>query len=257
MGLIFDKVGIPVQTGVSGNIQWPVMGSIEAEIQGETEDLTDQTIDFSKIAAKRVRLGISTEISNQAITDNYTDLVSLVQGQLQAGVRRTLNRVTFSHQNFTSDLHGPFAGAKATGAFAGAVPTYKELIAMKGAVATTGVEMVGFCFVMSEAMKAALEATPIDAGSGRMVVENNTIGGYPVYCTQYINYGSSKEKANEEYVAAGCFGYLAANQHGEVRLIVDPYTKSKKDVVVLTINTDWSLTTLRKEAFALYKNTPA
>lgn len=257
MGLIFDKVGIPVQTGVSGNIQWPVMGSIEAEIQGETEDLTDQTIDFSKIAAKRVRLGISTEISNQAITDSYTDLVSLVQGQLQAGVRRTLNRVTFSHQNFTSDLHGPFAGAKATGAFAGAVPTYKELIAMKGAVATTGVEMVGFCFVMSEAMKAALEATPIDAGSGRMVVENNTIGGYPVYCTQYINYGSDKEKANEEYVAAGCFGYLAANQHGEVRLIVDPYTKSKKDVVVFTINTDWSLTTLRKEAFALYKNTPA
>lgn len=106
-------------------------------------------------------------------------------------------------------------------------------------------------------MKAALEATPIDAGSGRMVVENNTIGGYPVYCTQYINYGSSKEKANEEYVAAGCFGYLAANQHGEVRLIVDPYTKSKKDVVVFTINTDWSLTTLRKEAFALYKNTAA
>lgn len=257
MGLIFDKVGIPVQTGVSGNIQWPVMGSIEAEIQGETEDLTDQTIDFSKIAVKRVRLGISTEISNQSITDNYTDLVSLVQGQLQAGVRRTLNRVTFSHQNFTSDLHGPFAGAKATGTFAGAVPTYKELIAMKGAVATTGVEMVGFCFVMSEAMKAALEATPIDAGSGRMVVENNAIGGYPVYCTQYINYGPSKEKANEEYVAAGCFGYLAANQHGEVRLIVDPYTRSKKDVVVLTINTDWSLTTLRKEAFALYKNTAA
>lgn len=257
MGLIFDKVGIPVQTGVSGNIQWPVMGSIEAEIQGETEDLTDRTIDFSKIAAKRVRLGISTEISNQAITDSYTDLVSLVQGQLQAGVRRILNRVTFSHQDFTGDLHGPFAGERATGTFAGAVPTYKELIAMKGAVAATGVEMVGFCYVMSEAMKAALEATPIDAGSGRMVVENNTIGGYPVYCTQCINYGSSEENANEEYVAAGCFGYLAANQHGEVRLIVDPYTKSKKDVVVLTINTDWSLTTLRKEAFALYKNTPS
>ena len=29
MGLIFDKVGIPVQTGVSGNIQWPVMGSVD------------------------------------------------------------------------------------------------------------------------------------------------------------------------------------------------------------------------------------
>lgn len=257
MGLIFDKVGIPVQTGVSGNIQWPVMGSVEAEIQGETSELTDQTIDLSKIAAKRVRLGMSISVSNQAITDSYTDLVSLIQGQLRAGLQRVLNRVIFSHQNFTSDLHGPFVGAKATGAFAGAVPTYKELIAMKGAVAATGVEMVGFCFVMSEAMKAALEATPIDAGSGRMVVENGAIGGYPVFCTEYINYGSSKEKADVEYVAAGCFGYLPTNQHGEVRLIIDPYTQAKKDVVVFTLNSDWSITTLRKEAFALYKTAGA
>lgn len=257
MGLIFDKVGIPVQTGVSGNIQWPVMGSVEAEIQGETSELTDQTIDLSKIAAKRVRLGMSISVSNQAITDSYTDLVSLIQGQLRAGLQRVLNRVTFSHQKFTSDLHGPFADAKATGTFAGAVPTYKELIAMKGAVASTGVEMVGFCFVMSEAMKAALEATPIDAGSGRMVVENGAIGGYPVFCTEYINYGSDKQKANVEYVAAGCFGYLPTNQHGEVRLIIDPYTQAKKDVVVFTLNTDWSITTLRKEAFALYKTTGA
>ena len=126
-----------------------------------------------------------------------------------------------------------------------------------GAVAATGVEMVGFCFVMSEAMKAALEATPIDAGSGRMVVENGAIGGYPVFCTEYINYGSSKEKADVEYVAAGCFGYLPTNQHGEVRLIIDPYTQAKKDVVVFTLNSDWSITTLRKEAFALYKTAGA
>lgn len=257
MGLIFDKVGIPVQTGVSGNIQWPVMGSVEAEIQGETSELTDQTIDLSKIAAKRVRLGMSISVSNQAITDSYTDLVSLIQGQLRAGLQRVLNRVTFSHQKFTSGLHGPFADAKATGTFAGAVPTYKELIAMKGAVASTGVEMVGFCFVMSEAMKAALEATPIDAGSGRMVVENGAIGGYPVFCTEYINYGSDKAKTDVEYVAAGCFGYLPTNQHGEVRLIIDPYTQAKKDVVVFTLNSDWSITTLRKEAFALYKTTGA
>ena len=79
MGLIFDKVGIPEQTGVSGNIQWPVMGSVEAEIQGETLELTDQTIDLSKIAAKRVRLGMSNSVSYQAFTDSYSDLVSLIQ----------------------------------------------------------------------------------------------------------------------------------------------------------------------------------
>lgn len=257
MGLIFDKVGIPVQTGVTGDIQWPVLGSVEAEIKGETEALTDQDIDLSKINAKHVRLGISIKISNQAINDSYTDLVSLVQSQIRAGLNRTLNRVIFSHQNFTSDLHGPFAGAKASGAFAGATPTYKELLEMKGKIASTGVEMIGFCYIMSEAMKAALEATPVDAGSGRMIIENGAIAGYPVFCTEYINYGSSKEKADVEYVAAGCFGYLPTNQHGEVRMIFDPYTQAKNDVIVITMNADWSITTLRKEAFALYKTAGA
>lgn len=252
MGLIFDKVGIPVQTGVSGNLQWPVLGSVEATIKGETVELTDESLDLSKINAKHVRLGITIPVSNQAINDSYTDLVSLIQGQLKAGLSRTLNRVTFSHENFTSDLHGPFAGAKAKGTFADATPTYKELLGMKGALAGTGVEMNGFCYVMSEAMKATLEATPIDAGSGRMVIENGSINGYPVFTTEYINYGSDKAKANVEYIAAGCFGYLAANQHGEVRLIVDPYTRAKDDVVQITLNADWSLTTLRAEAFALY-----
>ena len=253
MGLIFDKIGIPIQTGVTGNLQWPVMGGGEAEILGETEELSDSTVDFSKINAVKTRVGVSFTVTNQAINDSDVDLVALIQQEARQRIRRVLNRVMFSHQNFTGNFHGPFAGAKAQGTFAGAVPTYKELLEMKGKVAETGVEMEGFCYVMSETMKATLEATPIDAGSGRMVIENGTIAGYPVFTTAYINYGSDKSKADVQYVAAGVYTYLAVNQYGELRMVVDPYTKAKKDEVVITLNSDWSMTTLRSEAFALYK----
>ena len=255
MGLIFDKIGISIETGVTGNLQWPVMGSGEAEILGETEELSDSTVDFSKINAVKTRMGVSFTVTNQAINDSDVDLVALIQAEARQRIRRVLNRVMFSHQNFTSNFHGPFAGANAQGTFAGATPTYKELLAMKGAVAESGVEMDGFCFVMSETMKAALEATPIDAGSGRMVIENGRIAGYPVFTTAYINYGSNKEKADVEYIAAGVYTYLAVNQYGALRMVVDPYTKAKKDEVVITLNSDWSMTTLRQEAFALWKTT--
>lgn len=255
MGLIFDKIGVPLQTGVTGNLQWPVMGGGEAEILGETEELSDSTVDFSKINAVKTRMGVSFTVTNQAINDSDVDLVALIQQEARQRIRRVLNRVMFSHQDFTGDFHGPFAGAMAQGTFAGAVPTYKELLEMKGKVAETGVEMDGFCYVMSETLKAALEATPIDAGSGRMVIENGRIAGYPVFTTAYINYGSDKRKADVEYVAAGVYTYLAVNQYGELRMVVDPYTKAKKDEVVITLNSDWSMTTLRKEAFALYKTT--
>lgn len=253
MGLIWDKVGIAVETGVIGDISWPMMGSVEASILGEKETLTDTGVDLSNIKPKKERVGITIPITYQAINDTNSNLLGIIQTQARMGITRLLNRVVFSHQNFTSSFHGPFAGASASGTFAGKVPTYAELLAMKGKVAATGVEMSGFCFVMSENMKAILEATPIDAGSGRMIIENGTIKGYPVFTTEYINYGSDKSKANVEYIAAGCFGYLAANQYGDLRIVVNPYSRAKDDIVEVTINGDWSLTTLRSEAFALYK----
>lgn len=253
MGLIWDKVGIQVETGVIGDISWPVMGSVEASVVGEKAELTDTGIDLSSIKPKKERVGITIPITYQAINDTNSNLLGIIQTQARMGITRLLNRVAFSHQNFTSTFHGPFAGGKTQGSFAGSVPTLKELMEMKGKVAATGVEMSGFCFVMSENMKAILEATPIDAGSGRMIIENGTIKGYPVFTTEYINYGSDKSKAAVEYVAAGCFGYLAANQYGDLRIVVNPYSRAKDDIVEVTINGDWSITTLRNEAFALYK----
>lgn len=253
MGLIFDKLGIPVETGVVGDISWPIMGSVEATILGEKAALTDTGIDLTNLKPKKERLGIKIPVTYQAINDTNSNLLSIIQTQARMGITRLLNRVTFSHQNFTSTFHGPFAGASASGTFAAKVPTYAELLAMKGKVAATGVEMVGFCYVMSENMKSILEATPIDAGSGRMIIENGTIKGYPVFTTEFINYGSNKEKAGVEYIAAGCFGYLALNQYGDLRIVVNPYSRAGEDIVEVTINGDWSLTTLRPEAFALYK----
>lgn len=255
-GLIYGEVGIPVQTGVVGNIQWPILGSVEAEIVGETVELTDKTLDLSKINAKAVRIGISFTVSNQAINNSDVDLVALIQNQARMGMARTLNRVAFSHENFTGDFHGPFAGAKAQVTFAGDTPTLKELLALKGSVAGEGIQMIGFCYVMSEAMKAKLEGTSVDAGSGKMIIENGRVAGaYPVFTTEYINYGASGSKAGVEYIAAGVFAYLPLNQHGELRMVVDPYTQAKKDCVVITLNSYWSMTTLRKEAFALGKTT--
>ena len=251
-GLIHDKVGIPIETGVVGDIQWPVLGAVEATVKGEKESLADTGIDMSKVVAKKVRVGITIPVSGSAITSTSTNLLGLIQSQAGKGIVRLLNRVIFSHQNFTSDFHGPFAGAKAQIAFAGAVPTYKELLQMKGKVMGEGVEPVGFCYVMSENMKSILEATPIDAGSGRMIVENGAINGYPVFTTEFINYGSNKQKAEDvEYIGAGCWGYLPVNQYDELRVIVDPYSRAKDDIVQITINGNWSITTLRTQAFAL------
>lgn len=257
MGLIYDKLGIQVATGVKGNIQWPVLDTAaEVSVGGELDNAADKTLDFSKITATPVKLGISISVSNEAINDEAFDLVGCITSQMNKAVGRVLNQrvLALAAPSAKANFAGPLVAiATATGstglakqkvAFATAgTPTYKELKAMKGKVLGTGAQMAGFCYVMDAAMFSQLEATPKDAGSGRFVIEGGKIDGDLVFLTGDTAYAGK--------VVAGCFGYVALNQHGETHFIVDPYTQAKKNVTVFTLNGDWSLTTIKNVPFSV------
>lgn len=248
-GLIWGSVGMKVQTGVKGNILWPYStSSVEVEEVGETVALTDKDIDFDKINAVPYRSGITIAVSNEAIDDAEFDLLAYIQTQMTLAVQRYLNKKTFSFANFTG-LKGPFAGKTKQTAMN---LSYSALKAGKAAIAATGVKMDGFAYVVSAAGRALLETTPKDAGSGRFIMENGTIDGDPVFETEYINTKTDGTQDSTEHLGMGVFSYLAANQHGQVRLVVDPYSMAAKGMVKITLNTRWSETTLREQAFAIY-----
>lgn len=270
-GLILSKVGLPLMTGLAGDYVWPTVGSIEAEVAGEAVELTDKDVDFDKIKPEPQRVGVTIKITNQTI--NQTDGVAyeVVRQQLPQAVARVLNKRMFGTDTTVTDkLVGPFhAIAKTTAVaintlttkakrkaatyiqFAGEIPTYKELILMKSIVLLKGVEASAMCYVMDEYTKGELESTPRDAGSGRMIIENGMINGIPVFCTNYINDDTNT------FVGFGCWAYEPLQQFGDQRFIIDPYTLAKSDSVRLTLNGDWSMTSLRKEAFVLGKCTVA
>ena len=248
-GLIWGQVGMKVQTGVKGNILWPYStSSVEVDEVGETVALTDKDIDFDKINAVPYRSGITIAVSNEAIDDAEFDLLGYVQAQMTLAVQRYLNKKTFSFANFTG-LKGPFAGKTKQTAM---TLSYSALKAAKAAIAATGVKMDGFAYIVSSAGKALLETTPKDAGSGRFIMENGTVDGDPVFVTEYINTKTDGTQDSTEHLGMGVFSYLAANQHGQVRLVVDPYSMAAQGMVKITFNTRWSETTLREQAFAIY-----
>ena len=265
-GLILGQLGLPVMTGLAGDYVWPVCGNIEAEIAGEAVELTDKKIDFTKIKPNPQRVGVSVTVTSQTICKTNGVAYQVVMQQLPQAMARALNKAVLGTDAVNHQLVGPFSTlAMETGVaiaslktkeqkkgaylinFAGELPTYKELVAMKALCLLKGVEGEYMAYIMDEYTKAMLEATPIDEGSGRMVIENGAIAGIPVKCTNYIN----GESGN--FIGFGCFGYLPLQGFGDVRFVVDPYTKAKSDSVVLTLNEDWAATTLRKEAFMLGK----
>lgn len=239
MGLIYDVLGLKVATGVRGQIVWPYLANaVEASVGGETAEVDSKALEFGKITAVPFKVGLSVEVSNEAINDAAFDLYGTVVSQLQRSTGRLLNKraTALVAPDAASAFVGPLVANKQTVDFAAAVPTYKELKSLKGKVLATGAEMVGFCYIMDAAMYSALEATPKDAGSGRFVIEGGKIDGDPIFLVSDTAYAGK--------VAAGCFGYEALNQHGDAHFIVDPYTKARKNVTVFTLNADFSLTYL-------------
>lgn len=240
MGLIYQGLGIQVATGVRGQIQWPCLDTAaEVSVGGELDDAADKTLDFSKITAVPVKLGISIAVSNEAINDEAFDLVGTITAQMNKAVGRTLNKrvLALSAPSAQPGFVGPLVSHKQTVSFATpGAPTYGELKDMKGKVLGTGAQMAGFCYIMDAAMYSQLEATSKDAGSGRFIIEGGKIDGDNVFITDDTAYAGK--------VVAGCFAYEALNQHGETHFIVDPYTQAKKNVTVFTLNGDWSLTYL-------------
>ena len=242
-GLIFDKVGLDLRAGLSGEYVWPVASAMTAQIAGEAVKLTDKKITLSKLTAKPVRLGITAYMTNQSILQSDGAVESVVREELPKSIADLINKATFSPTTLDggTDIKGPFVGA-AKVSFAGTAPTLAELNQLRAKVLAKGHTLNHAGFVMSYAMKATLECTPVDAGSGIMICANDKILGVPVFATNEIGEGN---------IGFGDFSQHMVGLFGKVRFVADPYTEAASDIYRLTMNVNYGSCTLRQDAFVL------
>lgn len=246
-GLILDKVGLPMPTGLAGDYVWPTYEAAEATIAGEGVALTDTKINMSKLTAAPQRIGIAIPVTRQTINQTEGVIELIVKKVMPLAVAKLLNKIMFSTAKVTNatTLAGPFVGKVSSAtAWAGATPTFKELNLLKAKVLSAGVDGDHLCFVMSKANKAILEATPKDAGSGIMICENDRIAGVPVFTTNYIG---------ETYIGIGDWRYQPMGLFGDMSFVIDPYSQARKDAVDFVLNVNYGTTTLVDGAFALGK----
>ena len=253
-GLIWDKVGMKVQTGVSGNFVWPyATDNVRIVEVGETEQLTDQDINFDNIKTNPTECGATIKVTNASIDDSTFDVLTFVQVSYTLAMQEYLNWKTFSHANFTG-IKGPFSNAASE-----TIPgTYRGILQQKASIINSGVNMNGFCYVIDAELEAILKSTPKANGQGGFIIENGLLAGDPYFVTHFIRETGTRGTASGDlFLGLGCWQYLAANQHGKVYMTVDPYTLADKGEIKITVRTRWSLTTLRSAAFKIVKVVPA
>lgn len=248
-GVIYNKIGIRMPTGLAGDYVWPVVGStLKAEFVGEGVALTAQGIDLDKISANKQRLGVTVELTRESIFQSRGLIEQLVREQIGEVFPVALNEVILGGST-KGNLKSPFATAKCAKKTIAAIGsgTMKELAKIKAEKLNAGYSSAGMVWVMDEGTKAELECTPRDAGSGMMLVENDRLLGLPIFCSHVMN----------GKIGLGDFRYQVCGQFGDFSFVVDPITKAKEDKICLTLNGYFSTTTLREDAFTLITVTPA
>lgn len=262
--------GLNIVTGVTGNEVWPVsIDDAAMEEVGETVELTDQTLHFDNIRPVSSRVGLSISVSNTAIDNAAFDLMSFVQQKITKAQAKYLAEKVYSQAAWTG-IKGPFSGATSAGTITIGTGAYKSILQAVAKFADNGYDVSKVALIIDAKTEATLKATPKADGQGGFVIENGKLAGYDYVVSHYIDTtlnadGKTLESTADSYIGIGLFPYLAVQQHGQVRLTIDPVTKAKSNLTLVTINTEWSITDLSVKtttngkknttttAFALYK----
>ena len=241
-------------TGVVGNEVWPYsIDDVEFTVAGEVEPIDEHALNFAKIQASPERVAASIAVSNRAIDNDAFDLLGFVTYKFQKGLAKFKALHVYSHCNFSNALKSPFAKVSVEEI------TLDDNIGKNLAKKVAEMYDLGFegtpWITMDKVIETELLFTkriPESAGD-RCVIEDGRCVGYPYTVSKYINFfldsGTPKPDASYRYIGIGHYGYLAMEQHGEVRFSVDATSAevAKRNTTVLTLNTEFSLTELSEK----------
>lgn len=239
-------------TGVVGDEVWPYsIDDAEVRVAGEVESISEQGLNFANIKAISERVAVAIAISNKAIDNAYFDLYSFVLYKIQKAVAILKAKRVYSHANWNDHLKSPFASVNVEEV------TLDENIGQTLAEKAAEMYDLGFegipYFTMDKVMETKLQFTkaiPGQAGDKTVVMDGKVVG-YPYTVSGHINGhltggGAYEKEAGVHYIGIGHYGYLAFEQHGQVRLTVDSQSAavSARNSTVCTLNMELSLTEL-------------
>ena len=237
-----------VVTGVTGNEIWPVnTDDVEMEEVGEVEALSDQVVNFANIQPQQRRVGLKVPVSNMAIDNAAFDLMSFVQTKFTLALKKYLAKKIYSQAAWTGNK-GPFSGLTPKGTITIGGGAYKSILKAVAEFSDKGFYEGNVVLIMDRATEAELKATPkIEGAAGGFVIENGLCAGFPYVLTHYINTelsGTTLVPTADKCIGIGYFEWFALQQHGEVRMVIDPITLADKGVTRVVLNTAWSMTDL-------------
>lgn len=245
---VIGQVGAKIQSGISGQWNFPTVKGLKATWYGENEAVKAQTLEFGVKTIKPHRLPIRVDISRRTINQTAGAVTSIVTEAMRVKHTLALNEAFVAASPASNAPASPFAGITADNTIAakGDIATLDRslFLNLRSKVNAANVPVNAPAFLMDWNAYAQLANTPVDKGSGRFVLDlqTNTIDGVPVVASSLVPKGT---------VYYGNFGYALVGQFGNMTMGIDTGSVNvlSANVISIVINSEWDFFAPYQEAF--------
>lgn len=239
--------------GLVGNVEIPKQtGGATAYWIGEGDDANETTPTIGQLGLSPKTVAAYTDITRRLLMQSTPDAEAIVRGDLVAAIAQAID---YAGYYGTGTSNQPLGLANYTGInavdFAGANPTYAELVQMETEIAADNADVNSMAYVLNARGRGAAKTTPKFA-SGASVSDagviwepGNTLNGYRAEVTNQVQDGD---------VFFGNFADLVVGMWGGLDMTVDPYSLSKSGGLRIVVFQDVDFAVRRVESFTLGRN---
>jgi len=255
---VLDKVGANWEMGMVPNVDytgfstgWTFADASENATAADADAVTvNRAVSPKRIAGKIL-------MSNQLMIQDPTmdaKLLQSLQNALYPYVEGKVLTGTGTSNAMTGITANSTAATLALGTNGGA-PSLTYIQNMRKTLLNGNVDASKIFWLINPNTEALLMSTPVDTGSGAMLIPygsyfngvNGFINNIPYLITSNLpnNLTKGTSSANCSAVIAGDFSNLKVCQWGGLDVVIDPYTNAAEGQTRIICNTYWDTTILR------------
>lgn len=215
------SMGARSMNGLVGNVSIPrkTSGSTWGWVATETGNVANSEPQFDAITLTPKTGGTYTDLSRNLLMQSTPDAEQLISDDLLQTAASGIDKASFYGTGADGQPTGIAnqTGINAPTAFAAAVPTWAEVIAMKSSVAVDNALLGQLGYAIEPAMQGSLQTSPKVTGHPVFIMDDqgDRLGGYKCAVSSQITSGD---------IFFGNFADLIIGFWGGLDLLADPYT---------------------------------
>lgn len=232
--------------GLVGNVDIPKQTSkTTASWIGEDDSAPSTDVNFGLVSLRAHTLAARSAITRRLLNQSSLGIEALVRENLARDLALALDYAGF-YGDGTSNSPTGIKSTSGIGSvtFAGANPTFAELVGMETSVSLQNADVDSMAYIANAAFRGYAKSTKkfADASMNTIWEQGNTVNGYNALTTNQVATGD---------VFFGNFSDLIVGMWGGLEVMVDPYTGSDKGQLKIVVMQDVDFAVRRAQSFVV------